>query len=60
MKPRAYDVMIAAIALANGLPLYTCNAKDVTDIDGLTVVPVPIPPPAQAATPSQRKPRAKR
>ena len=33
VKPRAYDVMIAATALANGLPLYTCNPKDFTGID---------------------------
>ena len=42
VKPRAYDVMIAATALANGLPLYTCNPKDFTGIDGLTVVAVPV------------------
>ena len=40
---RAYDAMIAAIALANGLPLYTCNAADFEGIDGLTVVSVPHP-----------------
>lgn len=43
VKPRAYDVMIAATALANGLPLYTCNPEDFKGIDGLTVVPVPVP-----------------
>ena len=37
---RAYDAMIAAIALANGLPLYTCNPDDFAGIDGLVVVPV--------------------
>ena len=61
VKPRAYDVMIAATALANGLPLYTCNPKDFTGIDGLTVVSVPVPNlPAPADPLSQRKPRAKR
>lgn len=40
---RAYDAMIAAIALANGLPLYTCNPGDFSGIDGLTVVAVPHP-----------------
>jgi hypothetical protein len=42
---RAYDAMIAAIAIANGIPLYTCNAKDFEGIDGLTVVEVPNPVP---------------
>ena len=60
VKPRAYDVMIAATALANGLPLYTCNPKDFKGIDGLIVVPVPIP----GSTPSEpkfpRKLRARR
>ncbi len=40
---RAYDVMIAAVALANGLPIYTCNPDDFANIDGLTVVSVPHP-----------------
>jgi tRNA(fMet)-specific endonuclease VapC len=40
---RAYDAMIAAVALANGLPLYTCNPDDFANIDGLTVVAVPHP-----------------
>ena len=40
---RAYDVMIAAVALANGLPLYTCNPDDFSAIDGLKVVAVPHP-----------------
>jgi protein-tyrosine phosphatase len=35
--------MIAAIALANGLPLYTCNPNDFASIDDLEVVPVPLP-----------------
>ena len=38
---RSFDAMIAATALANGLPLYTCNPADFEGIDGLTVVPVP-------------------
>jgi len=45
---RAYDAMIAAVALANGLPLYTCNPDDFTGIDGLVVVavahPASVPP----------------
>jgi tRNA(fMet)-specific endonuclease VapC len=40
---RAYDAMIAATALALGLPLYTCNPIDFTGIDGLHVVHVPTP-----------------
>ncbi len=40
---RTYDAMIAAIALANGLPLYTCNPQDFEGIDGLEVVPVELP-----------------
>ena len=40
---RAYDVMIAAVALAHELPLYTCNPDDFSGIDGLTVVPIPHP-----------------
>ena len=34
---RAFDALIAATALANDLPLYTANARDVTGIDGLDV-----------------------
>lgn len=61
VKPRAYDAMIAATALANGLPLYTCNPRDFTGIDGLTVVPVPVPSlPAAVEPVPQRKPRAKK
>ena len=40
---RAYDAMIAAVALANELPLYTCNPDDFSGIDGLTVVAIPHP-----------------
>lgn len=43
VRARAYDAMIAAIALANDLPLYTCNADDFEGIDGLEVVAVPLP-----------------
>jgi predicted nucleic acid-binding protein len=35
--------MIAATALANGLPVYTCNPADFTGIDDLQVVAVPVP-----------------
>ena len=40
---RAYDIMIAATALSNGLPVYTCNPADFSGIDGLDVVAVPVP-----------------
>lgn len=40
---RAYDAMIAATALANGLPVYTCNPADFSGIDALAVVAVPVP-----------------
>jgi tRNA(fMet)-specific endonuclease VapC len=38
---RSYDAMIAATALANGLPLYTCNPDDFAGIDDLPVVELP-------------------
>jgi tRNA(fMet)-specific endonuclease VapC len=40
---RAYGAMIAAVAIANDLPLYTANPDAVHGIDGLTVVAVPHP-----------------
>jgi hypothetical protein len=40
---RALDAQIAAIAVANGLPLYTCNPADFSGIDGLVVRAVPVP-----------------
>jgi predicted nucleic acid-binding protein len=60
VKPRAYDVMIAATALANALPLYTCNPKDFKGIDGLTVVPVPVPDLIPREPQPQRLRRARR
>jgi tRNA(fMet)-specific endonuclease VapC len=38
---RAYDALIAATALANALPVYTCNPADFSGIAELEVVPVP-------------------
>ncbi|MFP4233995.1 MAG: type II toxin-antitoxin system VapC family toxin [Nitriliruptoraceae bacterium] len=40
---RSYDAMIAAVAVANGLPLYTCNVADFTAITQLDAVDVPHP-----------------
>jgi predicted nucleic acid-binding protein len=43
VNARAYDAMIAAIALANSLPVYTCNPNDFAGIEGVDVIPVPLP-----------------
>lgn len=40
---RAYDAMIAAIALSRGLPVYTCNPGDFAAVEGLEVVPIEVP-----------------
>lgn len=40
---RAYDAMIAATALANGLAVHTCDPDDFEGIDGLAIVAVPHP-----------------
>ena len=40
---RAFDAMIAATALANGVPIYTCNPSDFEGIDGLRVETIPHP-----------------
>jgi predicted nucleic acid-binding protein len=51
---RAYDAMIAATALANSLPVYTCNPNDFAGIEGLEVIPVPIP---ESSAPSDKSSR---
>jgi tRNA(fMet)-specific endonuclease VapC len=43
---RAFDAMIAATALANQLPVYTCNPDDFAGIRDLDVVTIPTPLPA--------------
>jgi tRNA(fMet)-specific endonuclease VapC len=40
---RSYDAMIAAVAIANDLPLFTCNPADYEYIDGLDLRSVPHP-----------------
>ncbi len=45
---RAYDAMIAAIAISNDLPLHTCNPADFEHMDGLDLRPVPHPDQAEA------------
>ncbi len=39
---RAYGALIAATAIANQIPLYTCNSSDFEGIDELDVVAVPL------------------
>lgn len=43
VQARTYDAMIAAIAVSNGLPLYTVNPQDFAGVDGLDVRPVSHP-----------------
>lgn len=40
---RAIDALIAATAIAQDLPLYTCNPADFEGIEGLTLRPIPHP-----------------
>jgi hypothetical protein len=40
---RAFDALIAATAMANDLPVYTCNPSDFAGIDDLVVVEVAHP-----------------
>jgi tRNA(fMet)-specific endonuclease VapC len=39
-QARSYDAMIAAVALARGMPLYTANPADFPSLPGLTTVTV--------------------
>ena len=41
---RAYDALIAAIAIANDFPLYTTNPDDFIGISELDLIPVPLVP----------------
>lgn len=40
---RAYDAMIAAVAVSRALPLYTASAQDFAGISDLAVVALPTP-----------------
>lgn len=40
---RAFDALIAATAISNSMPLYTCNPTDFTGIPDLELVAVPHP-----------------
>ena len=40
VKARAFDTLIAATAIANDLPLYTCNPRDFDGIEKLEVVSI--------------------
>jgi predicted nucleic acid-binding protein len=42
-RARAFDALIAATAIANGVPLYTGNQKDFNDIPRLDLRPVAVP-----------------
>ncbi|HET9520994.1 MAG TPA: type II toxin-antitoxin system VapC family toxin [Candidatus Limnocylindrales bacterium] len=50
---RAFDAMIAAVAIANGLPLYTCNPADFAGIDELDLHGIPHPDTSTTTTPDQ-------
>ena len=41
---RALDVLVAAVASSQGLPLYTSNLRDFDGLPDLDVVAVPVPP----------------
>ena len=43
VRPRAFDTLIASIAIANELPLYTCNPRDYSGVEDLMLVAVPPP-----------------
>lgn len=53
---RAFDALIAATAIANGLPLYTANPGDFAGVDGLVVRTVAPPTAPTAPTPGPLRP----
>jgi tRNA(fMet)-specific endonuclease VapC len=42
-RARAYDALIAAVAVSRQLPVYTVNPRDFEHISGLELVAVPHP-----------------
>lgn len=48
---RASDALIAAVALAQDLPLYTVNPSDFSGISGLRVVAIPHPDASKGSVP---------
>jgi tRNA(fMet)-specific endonuclease VapC len=50
-KARAYDALIAAIAVAHQLPIYTVNPRDFEHISDLELVPIPHPDVASESEP---------
>jgi len=42
-RARAFDAMIAATAISNNLPLFTCNPTDFENIEDLDLRPIPHP-----------------
>lgn len=51
---RAFDALIAATAIAHGLPLYTTNPADFTAIGGLDLRTVPLPAEREIPAPADR------
>ena len=52
---RALDALIASIAIANDLPLYTCDPDDFAGIDGLVIRSIPHPDRPPADQPTRRR-----